>query len=276
MSETGVRIVTGIGLIALVVAGTVLSEWVFFGVFGGIGLMCLLEFFRVTYSDNPRNLWYYPRYVAGLALGLLPMWTMVRYLLHLNADVLLSGSMTLLLLFLVVMAMELFARAPFPLSNLSFTALGVLYIGFSGAALFYLQHLQHPHVVLGLILLVFMNDSLAYVFGRWKGKTPLFPRISPKKTWEGALGGSLFTMLLAFSYPLLFFKAGPSLGQWLVVGGIVIVLGPIGDLAESLIKRSFSVKDAGSLLPGHGGFLDRFDALIFVVPFVTYYFFHWG
>lgn len=272
MSETWVRIVTGIGLIALVVAGTILNEWVFFGVFGGIGLMCLLEYYRVTFSDNPHNVWYYPRYLLGILLGLLPMWTMIQYLHALSAEALLTGALSILLLFLLTMALELFARAPFPLSNLSFTALGVLYIGFSVASLFYLQHIQHPHVVLGLILLVFMNDSLAYVFGRWKGKTPLFPRISPKKTWEGALGGSLFTLLLAFSYPILFFKAGPSMGQWLVVGGIVVTLGPIGDLAESLIKRSFSVKDAGSLLPGHGGFLDRFDALIFVVPFVTYYF----
>lgn len=276
MSETGVRIVTGIGLIALVVAGTVLNQWVFFGVFGGIGLMCLVEYFRVTYSDNPHNLWYYPRYLTGILLGILPMWTMAQYLQTLHVEALLTGAFSILLVFLGIMAMELFARAPFPLSNLSFTALGVLYIGFSVAALFYLQHLQHPHVVLGLILLVFMNDSLAYVFGRWKGKTPLFPRISPKKTWEGALGGSTFTLLLAGSYPLVFFQAGPSLVQWLVVGALVVVLGPIGDLSESLIKRSFSVKDAGSLLPGHGGFLDRFDALIFVAPFVTYYFLMWG
>ncbi|MEO1438184.1 MAG: phosphatidate cytidylyltransferase, partial [Bacteroidota bacterium] len=117
--------------------------------------------------------------------------------------------------------------------------------------------------------LIWANDTFAYLLGSWIGKTKLLPRVSPKKTWEGTLSGVFVTLLASWLYYLLFGHL--ELEQWLVIGGIIAVLGTIGDLIESMLKRSFEAKDSGGLLPGHGGFLDRFDSFIFVIPFVWVY-----
>jgi phosphatidate cytidylyltransferase len=126
-----------------------------------------------------------------------------------------------------------------------------------------------PYIVAGMLFLTWANDSFAYIIGSRIGKTPLFPRISPKKTWEGTIGGGLMCMVTAGIIGL-FFKELSTL-NWVVIGGIVAVFGTLGDLVESMLKRSVGVKDSGSIMPGHGGFLDRFDAFMFVIPFVYAY-----
>jgi phosphatidate cytidylyltransferase len=126
-----------------------------------------------------------------------------------------------------------------------------------------------PYIVAGTLFLIWANDTFAYLIGSKIGKTPLLPRISPKKTWEGTIGGALMCMLtgVVISY---FFKE-LTLINWMIVGAIVATFGTLGDLIESMLKRSVGVKDSGSFMPGHGGFLDRFDAFIFAVPFVYLY-----
>ncbi len=118
----------------------------------------------------------------------------------------------------------------------------------------------------GIILLIWMSDSMAYLVGSRIGKTKLFPSVSPNKTWEGTLGAGLFTVLAAWG--LCFLKTEFSLTFWLSAGIIVWMFGGYGDLVESQLKRYYKVKDSGNFLPGHGGFLDRFDSFIFVLPFV--------
>ncbi|MEO0775984.1 MAG: phosphatidate cytidylyltransferase, partial [Bacteroidota bacterium] len=125
------------------------------------------------------------------------------------------------------------------------------------------------NTVFGLLLLTWSNDTAAYLVGSRIGKTPLFPRISPKKTWEGSLGGVVITFLIAFLISQWFREH--STKQWLVLAGIVAIFGSTGDLVESMLKRSENIKDSGNLLPGHGGVLDRFDAFIFLLPFATAY-----
>ena len=118
----------------------------------------------------------------------------------------------------------------------------------------------------GIIVLIWMTDSMAYIVGSRIGKTKLFPSVSPNKTWEGTLGAGLFTILAAWG--ICFIKTEFSLTFWLLAGVIVWVFGGYGDLVESQLKRYYKVKDSGNFLPGHGGFLDRFDSFIFVLPFV--------
>lgn len=118
----------------------------------------------------------------------------------------------------------------------------------------------------GIILLIWMTDSMAYIVGSRIGKTKLFPSVSPNKTWEGTLGAGLFTILAAWG--ICFLKTDFSLTFWILAGVIVWVFGGFGDLVESQLKRYYKVKDSGNFLPGHGGFLDRFDSFIFVLPFV--------
>lgn len=126
------------------------------------------------------------------------------------------------------------------------------------------------YLLIGVLILIWSNDTFAYLIGRQLGKTKLFERISPKKTWEGSLGGFVVAMLIAiFLLPRFFTSL--SMIDWIIIGVISVVFGSIGDLIESLIKRTLKVKDSGSILPGHGGVLDRFDALIGAAPFIYTY-----
>ncbi|MBK8700362.1 MAG: phosphatidate cytidylyltransferase [Saprospiraceae bacterium] len=123
------------------------------------------------------------------------------------------------------------------------------------------------HFWLFAFLLIWISDSGAYLVGRKLGKTKLYERISPKKTWEGTLGAGLFTML--GGYIIYVFYPAHGLHFWLYTSLIVWVIGSLGDLYESSIKRTFGVKDSGNFMPGHGGFLDRFDSFLLATPFLT-------
>jgi phosphatidate cytidylyltransferase len=273
MNETLVRIITGAGLLVMVISGTLLGTTVFLSVFGIVAILCLVEYFNVTLSDNDKTIFNTFRKVLGVLLGMMPFGVLILHFYGGQYIDINPLTLTVAIIpFFLLMVFELFAKAPDPIKNIAFTGFGILYIGIPFMMMVYLQELYNPNLILGIIMLVFMYDSLAYVFGKWKGKTPLFPRISPKKTWEGAIGGTAFTFGLAASYPFFFFLNGPYFWDWMIIASMIVVLAPIGDLTESMLKRNFNIKDTGSLLPGHGGFLDRFDALIFVIPFILIYF----
>ncbi|MBX7141499.1 MAG: phosphatidate cytidylyltransferase [Chitinophagales bacterium] len=128
---------------------------------------------------------------------------------------------------------------------------------------------QFASIPLGIVLLVWANDTFAYFAGSLLGKHKIAPEISPKKSWEGFAGGLVFALVTAYVLSGFYFSLNPV--QWMVVASLVVVFGTLGDFFESWLKRQAGVKDSGSLMPGHGGFLDRFDALIFCLPFVTIY-----
>lgn len=120
-----------------------------------------------------------------------------------------------------------------------------------------------------LFVLIWSSDTFAYLTGKFFGKHKMAPKISPKKTWEGFAGGVILTLILGFFIEKYF----PDLrGNWMVVGFLVSVFAPIGDLVESQLKRSFAVKDSGNIIPGHGGILDRLDSFLICVPIVYLYF----
>ncbi len=153
-----------------------------------------------------------------------------------------------------------------PLEDAARGCLGVYYIGIALASAAMAAQLA-PAVVILMFVMIWLNDTGAYLVGcRW-GRTKLFERISPKKTWEGAAGGALFAMAAGVAAPLLpgdLFHFGSVAG--LLLGLAVCVAGTIGDLVESMIKRQEGVKDSGNLIPGHGGILDRIDSLLFAAP----------
>lgn len=120
-----------------------------------------------------------------------------------------------------------------------------------------------------LFILIWSSDTFAYFTGKFFGKHKMSPKISPKKTWEGFAGGVILTLVLGFFVEKYF----PELrGNWMVVGVLVAVFGPLGDLVESQLKRNFGVKDSGNIIPGHGGILDRLDSFIICAPVVYLYF----
>ena len=124
-------------------------------------------------------------------------------------------------------------------------------------------------VILGSLLILWASDTGAYFAGTHFGRRKLFERISPKKSWEGFIGGAV--LALGFAFGASRFMHSLSFQQWMIVGLIIIVGGTFGDLIESLLKRSIEIKDSGDSLPGHGGFLDRFDGLLISAPFIAAY-----
>lgn len=131
------------------------------------------------------------------------------------------------------------------------------------------NHHYDGQVILGCLFLIWSTDTFAYLTGRTFGKHKLFPKISPKKTIEGSVGGVVMTLVVAYVLSIYFTQH--SLWSWIGLSLVVSVMGSIGDLVESMFKRSAKIKDSGNVIPGHGGILDRFDSLIFASPFIYYY-----
>jgi phosphatidate cytidylyltransferase len=163
-----------------------------------------------------------------------------------------------------------FERKPF--TNIAFTFLGILYVAIPFVLLNVIAFENGRYnyqVILGSLLILWASDTGAYFAGTRFGKRKLFERISPKKSWEGFIGGAV--LALAFTYLSAAYMHSLTMVQWFVVGIIIIVGGTFGDLIESLLKRSMEIKDSGQSLPGHGGFLDRFDGLLISAPFIAAY-----
>lgn len=177
------------------------------------------------------------------------------------------------IIFLVIVN-ELWRNIGNPILNISTLLFGVGYTLIPFIIIITLGKLSLDEQVnfplaLGMYLLIWTNDTFAYFSGRIFGKTPLFSRISPKKTWEGTIGGIIFTVMV--SLIIAFTTKEFSVIFWIVAAIITAPSAIFGDLLESLFKRSVNVKDSGSILPGHGGILDRFDAVLFAVPFFYFW-----
>lgn len=124
---------------------------------------------------------------------------------------------------------------------------------------------EQTYFILWILILIWMSDSAAYFAGSWWGKTKLFERISPKKTWEGFLGAGVFTIMTGVI--LWHITDHMTIWHWVILSVVIWIIGMLGDLYESSLKRTYNLKDSGYFLPGHGGFLDRFDSFIYVLPF---------
>jgi phosphatidate cytidylyltransferase len=183
-------------------------------------------------------------------------------------------QIALLPLAFIAFIYELYKQAEKPFHNIALVISGIIYIGVPMVLLQYLAFGVgddgfDSRIVIGLIVMNWLNDSGAYMVGSRIGKTPLFPRISPKKTWEGTMGGIVACIICGFLFAQ--FWDVLDLVDWIALAVITAIFGSLGDLVESMLKRSVKVKDSGKFLPGHGGMLDRFDAFIFLLPFASAY-----
>ena len=181
------------------------------------------------------------------------------------------------LLFLVIFssfASILFAKKEEVISHLGKIFLTVVYIVAPFTLMVQIPFLNGSFeyvntTILGVFILIWVNDSFAYLVGKNIGKRKLLERISPNKTQEGFLGGLVFTFIACFFIAKYFTDL--SLIHWFSIAGIVSIFGVLGDLIESMFKRQAGVKDSSNFIPGHGGFLDRFDSVIFAAPFIFIY-----
>jgi phosphatidate cytidylyltransferase len=175
----------------------------------------------------------------------------------------------------IVFITELYRKKDKPFHNIALTLLGIIYIALPFSLLYLMGFTEFtangykPERILGFFFLLWTSDTGAYLVGMTIGRHPFFPRISPKKSWEGFIGGVASTLLVALVISHYFTALSPV--NWLVIGAIIAIFGALGDLIESLLKRSLQVKDSGNILPGHGGILDRFDSVIFSAPLVYIY-----
>lgn len=196
----------------------------------------------------------------------------VYVIISLSAMQLIPLKMTLPLLALPLLLMiaELFRNAQQPVLNVAGAIFAIVYISVPFALLNYMtayqsaDHASTPWLLLAFFVVLWVNDTFAYLTGKLMGKHHIFKRISPKKTWEGTIGGVLFS--LAAGYAFAQFSSVLRPWEWLTLAGLIASSGIFGDFAESMFKRSFNIKDSGNLLPGHGGLLDRFDSLLFAAP----------
>jgi len=176
---------------------------------------------------------------------------------------------------------ELYLKQADPINDWACTMLAQLYIAlpFScvNALAFTIGDEQiaefNTWLPLSVFIFLWTNDTGAYCCGSLFGRHPLFPRISPKKSWEGSIGGGIFVLIAAAIISYAVPDTGLSLLQWLGLGLVVCIFGTWGDLVESLFKRTIGVKDSGNILPGHGGMLDRFDSSLMALPAAVIYIF---
>lgn len=254
--------IVGIVGAGLFIGGIIFSEWTFFLLFLGLTLLGTLEFYRLVGAQGIK-----PNKGIGIVLA-----AGIFIAVFLIEKELMPGELLYLVLpaLFLTFVLELYRKQPQPFTNIALTLLGVLYIAIPFGLLHSLGYLQGEYrwePILGLLLLIWAADTGAYIAGKNFGKHKLLERISPGKTWEGWIGGTILSIVVA--YVLALFFQDLELYQWIGMAVIVSVFGVLGDLTESLLKRSLNVKDSGTLLPGHGGILDRFDSLIMVIPFVV-------
>lgn len=267
MSNLYVRTLTGAGIVAVLIAGIAINEFTFMAVFLAILLGGLWEFYRI-FEQSGKS----PQKTEGMLLG--------SFLFFANYGIVTGSNLRALFLILLVASIlyifiaELYRKKENPFENLAITFFGVFYIAVPLSLLWYIgfrENIYHynNNLILSIFFLIWTYDSMAYLTGMAFGKRKLFERISPKKSWEGAIGGLIFCLII--SVVLYYVFDNLTLWQWLIFGVLVAVFGTYGDLAESMLKRSAGIKDSGSILPGHGGILDRFDAIFLAIPAVYLY-----
>ena len=277
MSNFWVRAISGFFFLIVLVSGIWLHPASCFFLFAIVALGSLWGFYKLEKLSGSNPLIIPGIFVAVLLLGfygLLFAWPGEKGFRYFF---LLLPALFLIPLF------ELFRNKPNPVRNFTSSLAGLIYcvlpllflyragfvvdgkdesINFSGFA-------YRPELILGFFILIWSSDTFAYLTGKAIGRTKLFERISPKKTVEGSLGGIFFNAIAG--YLLWHFFGILSLFHWMVLAILVAATGTLGDLIESMLKRNAGVKDSGNIMPGHGGFLDRFDAALFSAPFYMAY-----
>jgi phosphatidate cytidylyltransferase len=277
------RAITGTVFVIVMVGGIWWNYWSLCTLFFLISMLGLNEFYGLVEKSSCQ-----PQRWTGLVVGALIFIIVALKDRFLGGSLLIFSPCVLLIAF--IFFIELYRNHPNPFANIALTVIGIIYIVLPFAM--WVSYLSpflpgsnlvndnpllkligdaltpkyNPHVLLGFFFIVWTNDTGAYLSGMTMGKHKLWERISPKKTWEGFFGGVILSIGIAFLISHYYTELSPIV--WMLVGLTIGIFGTLGDLVKSLLKRSIDVKDSGTLLPGHGGILDRFDAVLLATPMV--------
>lgn len=259
------RVITGAAYVAAIFAALFTTMPVFFAVFGIIMLLALNEFYKnLKVKDITVDLVLSNALAVGIYLLPIVKFYSIEFPL----------LSIVIVLALALFAIELFRNDEQPFQRIAFSLCGIIYVcvPFSLLALykvensvdFFCSFAPSSYMILLLFAFTWINDTFAYLTGMLLGKHPLCPKISPKKTIEGFAGGCIFTIVCAAVIAYVYME-----GMELHIVGLavlIVIASTLGDMVESRFKRWVGVKDSGKMLPGHGGFLDRFDSVIFSIP----------
>ena len=266
MKEIYIRTITGIFFLVAIIGSILLHPLAFFGVSFFFCAVALNEFLIISSKGESRksSIHYF---IFGLfnysVTGLIGLgYVDIRF------------AYLIILTFPVVIVLELFNKSESSWKRIGIYLTGWMYISIPFGlmnALFLTPQVEgyFTGFLIGLFIIIWSSDVFAYLVGSAIGKHRLFERVSPKKSWEGSVGGLIFALVAAYIMSLMYTQIG--LINWFIIAIIIVITGTFGDLVESMLKREAGVKDSGTILPGHGGVLDRFDATIFAVPFVFVY-----
>ena len=268
------RTISAIVFVLIMMAGLVINQWSFFILFTIIQLGCLNEYIKLMGLIYPEYHSLAPTHRWGLLLvGIVMMMVLAPNSLGINGySIKYIGSKILPVILVIMVAGELYYRKS-NLQNVAISFFGLIYIPMCLSLMFQLRNFMVNtffinwafSIPLLLIATIWINDTMAYIVGSFIGKRPL-SSVSPNKTWEGTIAGIVISVLFV----------SKILGIWIpiqekyifLISTVAAIAGTFGDLFESKIKRLAGVKDSGTMMPGHGGFLDRFDSILFAVPFV--------
>ncbi|MEY2646622.1 MAG: hypothetical protein RL158_598 [Bacteroidota bacterium] len=268
------RTISAIVFVVIMMAGLVINQWSFFILFTIIQLGCLNEYIKLMGLIYPEYHSLAPTHRWGLLLvGIVMMMVLAPNSLGVNGlSIKYIGSKILPVILIIMVAGELYFRKS-NLQNVAISFFGLIYIPMCLSLMFQLRNFMVNtffinwafSIPLLLIATIWINDTMAYIVGSFIGKRPL-SSVSPNKTWEGTIAGIVISVLFV----------SKVLGIWIpiqekyifLISTVAAIAGTFGDLFESKIKRLAGVKDSGTMMPGHGGFLDRFDSILFAVPFV--------
>jgi len=274
------RAITGFFFIIVMLASVNLGDYVFGAFYLLLCMLCLHEFFGLNIKSGiaPNRV---PGFVTvALIFAGFTLIDLSRVNQLPGIDGRHWGNTLLFLLpisFSAIFIRELFRISHSPFTNIAYTLAGIVFICvpftfFHGLAYIQTGVDHNLHIPLGFLLMLWANDTGAYLVGRSLGRHKLFERHSPKKTWEGFFGGVIISAVVGYVLSL-YFKDLAAI-HWIVMAVIISFFGTLGDLIESMFKRSINIKDSGGILPGHGGLLDRFDGFLLAAPIVyTYLYF---
>lgn len=270
-SDFWVRTATGLTMGAVIIGSIVAHQYSFVALMAVVMLLSVREFYRITTPTRTAN------QATPYYLPLTILFAAVLYAgAYFYANGFIGGQYLLAVpaMLFLYFVLELYADSKDAFHNISLNVVTLVYLVFPFMLVQFLVlgadgYSWRP--MMAVLFLIWANDISAYMVGRQIGKTKLLPRISPGKTIEGSAGGVVGCALVAVGLYYLMPVPGWEIMDWVVIAILTSTFATVGDLIESMLKRNLGIKDSGTLLPGHGGMLDRFDAFYFTVPFVVAY-----
>jgi len=269
MNNFVTRSLTGVSIVLAVVASITIHPYAYMGLFA-LGTLLLMRELEDMLCEKKNSLLLFMSVLLGTGI-------FVMSFLHFNVEMPSKWMLLLILPLWAIFLVVLFKPMENPFRRIAFYLLLAVYIAipmFSLNILAFAEGSYDPYLLLSFFVMVWVNDTGAYLIGVNFGRHRLYERISPKKSWEGFWGGLILTVIVAYLLQLWVEQGNTTL--WLISGSLVSIFATLGDLVESMLKRSVNIKDSGKLLPGHGGILDRFDGALFAAPVMSILFFLYG